>query len=316
VKRGVFDTLKRGFDDNLANWPLIAIRIAQMVLVFAMVIGGMLAMLVPLLLSVGIRVASLHSPESFESAMEALLHNPLLFIWLGVGLFVLIGLLIAIGAFVEAGCARVYVDAERAAGPAVNGLRARFHLFNMQRFLAGATSGWWPVFWMYNLIWSLAALILLVPLAITAVLMFLTRNNQPLMIVFGVGGLLLVIVLAIPLAIVTGMWSNRAVMQWTIDRAGTGAAISASWRAISHDLPRHLGVAACMLVIAFAASSVAGSFGFFAAFAQAAGRDNAFVPLAMMPLRFFSQIVSIACSAAVTSWYAASFAALTVESPR
>jgi hypothetical protein len=316
VKRGVFDTLRRGFDDNVANWPLIAIRVAQMVLMFAIVFAGVLAVVVPLLLSIGIRVATLRSPEAISEAMLALLHNGLLIVWIVAGMLALFALIIAMSAFVEAGCARVYVDAERAAGPAAGGPRARFRVFTMQRFLSGATSGWWPVFWIYNLIWSVAALIVLAPLIVIAALMFVTRNNQPAMVLLGCGGLLLLFLVCIPIVVVTGMWANRAIVERAAGQLGTSDAISVAWRALRHDLGRHLGIAMAILVVAFAASSVAGSFSFIAAFGQIAGRNNGFIPLAMLPLRIFSQILSIACSAAVTSWYVASYAALAVEGPR
>jgi hypothetical protein len=316
VKRSIFDTLKRGFDDNVANWPLIAIRVAQMVLVFALVIGGVLAIVVPLLLSIGIRVAALNSPEAIQDAVGSLLHNWLLFVWIFAGMLLLFVILVAVAAFVEAGCARVYVDAERAAGPAMSGLRARFRVFTMERFLSGATSGWWPVFWIYNIVWSVAAMILLVPLAVIAVLMFITSGNQPAMVILGCGGLLFVFLIAVPIAVVSGMWANRAVVQWTAQRVSTNDAISAAWRAIRQDLGRHVGIAFAMLIIAFAASSVASSFSFMAAFGQIAGRHNPLIPMAMLPLRVFTQFLSVVASAAVTSWYVASYAALAVEGTR
>ncbi|HEX2122882.1 MAG TPA: hypothetical protein VHL59_14720, partial [Thermoanaerobaculia bacterium] len=220
---------------------------------------------------------------------------------------------IAIHSFVEAGSARVLVDAERLAGPATGGARERFRVFSMERWLSGGKDGWWEVFWIYNIAWGLGGLVLLIPALPTIALMIAFRDNPGAAVAMGCFGLIAIFALMFLVAIVVGMWSNRAITEWAVHRAGVRDSLSGGWRAVKNDLGRHLLVALAILVVAFAGSTFFSSFSFIAAFGEAFSRNDGMVNLITIPIRMIAWLFSSAFSALIGSWYMASYSALAVE---
>lgn len=311
MRRPLFDVLKRAFDNTIANWQIILLRFGEMLLFGALAVLTLIAIVVPVLVSVGISVMKLHTLEDFESAMLALAEGWMVLIWIFVAICFLVLVYIAIHSFVEAGCARVYVDAERVAGPDA-GLRNRFEVFSMERWMSGGRSGWWAVFWIYNLAWGLGGLILLIPLVPTIALMLFFNDGSPrAAITTGCLGLVVTLFLGIAVAIVTGMWTTRAIADWAVHRAGARDALGHAWQAIKGDLARHLVIMLAVFAVAIAGSMVFSSFSMFAAFGDVFSRNTAhFVTL---PIRMVGQLLSMIFSGAVTSWYLASYASLAVE---
>lgn len=312
MRRGVVDVLRRGIDNTVANWPLILIRIGESVLFILIAIAGLIAVLAPILVSIGIELADISSPEDVENAFLSLVTRWTLLIWILVALSVMFLIFVAIHSFVEAGCARVYVDAERIAGQAVDGPRSRYRVFSMQRWFTGAADGWWTLFWIYNLAWGAAGLILLIPLLPTIVLMLVAREQPPLAVGIGCFGLFVTLLLMIVVGIATGMWTHRATASWAVRRWGARDALAAGWQAIRGDFGRHLLVAVAVIVVAMAGSTFFASFSFFAGFAEGTGR-SAVANLFTFPARIVVSLFSTAFSAAVTSWYLASYSALATE---
>lgn len=312
MRRGVFDTLRRGLDNAVANWALVVIRVVEVFFFAAVTIAAAIAILVPILVSIGIQVADLTTPEDVESLLLLFLERWVVLLWILAGLSVLLLVFVAIHAFVEAGCARVAVDADRIAGPATEGVRSRYRVFSMQRWLAGAKDGWWTVFWIYNLAWGVAGLILLLPLLPTAVIMLLARETPAVLIATGCIGLVATLFLAILVAIVTSIWTTRAIADWARDRSGASPALAGAWAAIKGDLGRHLLIALAVFVVAMAGSSFFASFSFLAAFGQAM-HERAVFQFFAIPLRLVGTILNWIFSAFVTSWYLATYAALAVE---
>jgi hypothetical protein len=313
VKRGVFDVLRRGVDNTIANWPLVLIRLGEMLLFGVMAVVAVIAAIVPILVSVGIEVSRIETPDDIESAMFALMERWILLVWIFVAIGVLIVLFLMIHAFIEAGSARVYVDAERTAGPAMLGARARFRTFSMERWLAGAKDGWWPVFWIYNLAWAAAGLILLIPLLPTIAGMLLLRERPPAAVATGCVGLVLTGMLFIVVGAVTGIWVNRSIAEWAAHRFGARQALAAGWSAFRGDLGRHLLIFLAVFVAALAGSSFFASFSFFAAFGEVVGRNHGMFQLATFPLRILGSLLNSAFSAIVSAWYLASYSALATE---
>ncbi|HJQ40185.1 MAG TPA: hypothetical protein VKB93_23830 [Thermoanaerobaculia bacterium] len=313
MKRGIFDTLRRGAENTLANWPLSAIRLAEMFVFALATVVTIFAMLVPILVSIGIRIAELSTPDQFEAAMTTLVEKWTLFVWFGAGILVLMLVFVLVHAYVEAGCARVLVDADRAAGPVVVGPRQRYRMFTMDRWLAGAKEGGWSVFWIYNGAWALAALILLIPLIPVAVLMFVFQDNPAVAAGVGCLGLLIFVLIAIVVGITTGMWTKRAIADWAAHRSSARTALATGWRAVKTDFGRHILVALAVIVIAMAASSVASSFSMFGGMGGSFRHDASF-NFVMMPLQFIGSLLSFVVSAFIGNWYLASYAALAVES--
>jgi hypothetical protein len=313
MKRGVIDVLRRGLDDTVANWPLILIRVGETIVFAAISIAAIFVLLVPAAISIGISLSNLKTtPEDIEGVLMLLASRWIVLVWILVGAFILIGVFLAMHSFVEAGCARVFVDAEKAAGAANEGPRSRFHLFSMERWMSGGTSGWWTIFWIYNVAWGLAGLILLIPLIPTIILMLVFGEEPAVLIGVGVAGLAVTVMLGIVVAIITGMWTNRAIVDWAAHGDGANAALSRAWKSFRADLGRHVLVALAALVVAMAGSSFFASFSFFAAFSQATSHHGMF-DLVTLPIRLLVSLASTAFSAFVTNWYVAAYASLAVE---
>lgn len=313
MKRGIIDTLRRGAENTLANWPLSVIRFGEVLLMTIAVIVCAIAALVPLLVSIGIQISKQPSPDEVESLLMKLVENWMIFVWFGLGAVVLLLVFLLIHSYVEAGCARVFADGDRAAGPSPAGGRLRFRAFSADRWIAGAKEGGWTVFWIYNLAWGAAAAILLIPCLPILALLLVFRGNPAASAGIGCLGIALILLFGIVVALVAGMWSNRAIADWAVQRTGARAAVRSGWHAVKTDLGRHLLVALAIFVVAMAGSSVFSSFSMFAAFGSSVSH-NATYDLVVLPVRLIGSILSSAFGALIGSWYLASFTALAVES--
>ena len=312
MRRGVFDVLRRGLDNSVANWGLIVVRLVETLVIGAIAVLTAVAVLVPIFVSIGISLSNIGTPEDIENLYVVLLTKWGLLLWVLLALTVVTLIFVAIHSFVTAGSARVYVDGERMAGEAALGPRARFRVFSTERWLAGAKDGWWTVFWIYNFAWGVAGLILLLPLLPTLVLTLVFRESPPVAIASGCIGLIVTMMLAFVIAVVTGMWTNRAINEWAVHRLGAADSLAAAWQALKRDLGRHLLIAMAMLVIAIAGSSFFASFSFLGALGQTM-HETMVLQLASLPLRMAGTILSSIFSAFVTSWGLASFSSLAVE---
>ncbi|MFP5245315.1 MAG: hypothetical protein ACLGH0_01380 [Thermoanaerobaculia bacterium] len=314
MKRGVIDTLRRGIDNTIANWQIILIRLAETLLFGIIAVAAIIAIVVPIFVSFGIELANLGTPESVESAMLAMMDKWILLVWIFVIISVLLLVFALIHSFVTAGCARVYVDGERVVGAPVTGPRSRFRVFSMERWYSGAADGWWTLFWIYNLGWGLAGLILLIPLVPTALLMLLFRETPEALLATGCVGMILTVMLMLIVTIVTAMWTTRAITDWAVRREGARDALSSGWRSLKSDFGRHLLIALAVLVVTLAGSSFFATFGFFASFGEALGRhSDPFAGIFTFPLRFAGSFLNSIFSAAVGSWFLAAYGALAVE---
>ena len=313
MKRGVFDVLRRGLDNTIANWPLILLRLGANLLYGALAIGGAIAILIPTLISIGIRFENIASPDDVASALEILLQQWIIFVWIFLGITLLTLVILLVHSFVTAGAARVTVDADRAAGPAIEGPRSRYRVFSMERWLAGATDGWWTLFWIYNLAWGAAGLILLIPLIPTILLMLAFREDERIAVATGCLGLVVTLLLMIGVGIVTNMWTTRAIAGWAVRRAGARDALRAGWRACRDDFLRHAGVAISILIIGMAGSAFFAGFSLLGAFGDIVGQEAGYGGFFLFPVRILASLASTLFSAAVTGWYLAAYSALAVE---
>lgn len=312
MRRGVFDTLRRGLDNTVVNWPLVAIRLAETILFLTIAAVAILAILIPIVVSAGISLANIDDAGDIENVMLSLMSRWMILIWIFLAVSILMVVFVAIHAFVEAGSARVYVDAERIAGDAVDGPRMRYRLFSVDRWLTGGRDGWWSVFWIYNIAWGLLSLVLLIPLLPTGLMLLIFREQAPVAVLSGCLGLVATLMLLLLGAIVTAIWTNRAIAEWAVRRLGARDALAASWRAIKGDPGRHVLIALAILVVSLAGSTFFASFSFLAGIGESMGNSEVFM-LVTLPMRILASLVSSAFSALVTGWYLASYAALAVE---
>jgi len=303
--RNTTDTLRRGFDSTLANWPLIAIRIAESFLFLAIVIGFVIAAVVPLAVSAGFSRFDLESPDELPNAIAGFLINHWILIIYALAIFMLLlVVLIALHSFVEAGNAQVLVDAEHA---------PQFQAFNMNRWLHGGRGAWWSVFWIYNFAWSVAGIILLVPLLLTIVVMLLVSATGP-KIALGCFGLAITFIIGIPLAVLTAIWTQKAIAVCVARGVAGRAALGQAWAAIRSDFGRHFAVAFLLMAITFGGSMVISMFTAPMSIMSSASHGAApLVSLMFAPMRIVTSLLQSVFSAAVGLWFLASFIGMTEE---
>lgn len=317
MKRGVFDVLRRGFDNTLANWPLLLLRLAETFVFAGIIIGAVIAIVVPVLVSFGMsidRLRDLLTTTELEALPEFLLRLGaiaayILLVALVVGL-----LLTAIHAFLVAGCARVYADGERLAGPSTTGPRTRFALFSLQRWWTGGADGWWTVFWIYNLAWGAGSVLLMIPLLPTFALLLGLQDTPEVAAGIGCLGLGVTLLLGLVVGVGVTLWSTRAITAWSVRRSGARDALAAGWAAVRADLGRHLLIGLAVFVVGMAGSSLFAGFSLFGTFAQATSRDQPLLGLFALPVRAIGWLLSSAFSAAIGGWFLASYGVLANES--
>lgn len=312
-RRGVFDVLRRGADNTIANWQLILIRLGEMLVVGVLAVITVVAAFLPILVSVGIELSKISTPDDIANAALALMERWILLVWVVVAILTLGLILTALHAFVEAGSARIYVDAERTAGPGMTGLRTRFGVFSMERWLAGAKDGWWTLFWIYNVAGAAACTILLIPLLPTIAGMLLMREQQGAAIAIGCAGLAVTALLMLVVGVFTGMWINRAINEWAAHGYGVRESLAAGRAALRVDLGRHLLILIAVFVVAMAGASFFSSFSFFAAFGDVFGSRHGGINFSFAPIRLVGSLLSSVFSAVVSAWYLAAYAALATE---
>lgn len=312
MTRTAADALRRGFDNVLANWPLLVIRMAEglafTIIIFGAILGIVLGVVAA---SFGIDFDfSTATPESVLGVIEALLSR-WVFVVLGiVALFAVLFVLMLIHCFIEAGIVRVHVDAERAAGPALLGPRSRYQQYTSDRWIAGAKSGWRVLFGIYNVIWGLWAVLLLIPFLPVAIGTLLMIRQEDMGAAAGIGciGFALLVLFMIPVTIMAAVWSRKAIVIALARNTSTRDSIALAWREIRSDFLRHLLVALAVMAVGLAMSGFLAGFGFVGSFSK----SPAFLMM-LVPLRILSSVLNSLISGAMASWLTASFAALTPE---
>jgi len=303
--RNTTDTLRRGFDSTLANWPLIAIRIVESLLFVIIVIGCVVAAIIPIAVSAGFSKFDFDKADDAANAIASFLVNHWIVIVYALAIFTLLLIvLIAVHAFVEAGNARVFVDAEHT---------AQFRAFNMERWLRGGREGWWGVFWIYNAAWTVAGVILLVPLLLTIVALFLV-DPPGAKVALGCAGLAITFIIGIPLAVLTAIWTQKAIAV-CISRGVAGrAALSQAWAGIRADFGRHFAVAFLLMAITFGGSMMISMFTApMSLMSGSASHGAPLVSLMFAPARVVSSLLQSVFSAGVGLWFLASFIGMTEE---
>jgi hypothetical protein len=314
VKRGVFDILRRGFDNTIANWQLSLLRFLEAFVFMLIAVAAIVAIVLPIALSFGIDAMDLNTPEDVAGAIAALGAKWLMLLWVFLGVAVMLTLFLLVHSFVVAGCARVFVDGDRVAGPALDGPRARYRAFTFERWFAGAKAGWWRVFWIYNVIMAVLGLFLLIPLVPTLIALFFLRGaSEGPIIMTSCLGLAATMVLGFFVMIVGIIWSNRAIVAWTVHRGGAIESVETGWAAIRADLGRHLLAAIALFVVTMAGSAFFASFSFFAGIGEAMGSRNSAFMVMTLPLRFLGSLLNSAFSAAIGSWFVATYAAIATD---
>ena len=312
MSRSTTDVLRRGLDSTLANWPLIAIHIAESFLFILIIIGSVIAAIIPVAVAAGLSNFDLKNAENPAEAIAAIVVGHwALILYILVIITFLLAVLIAIHSFVEAGNARVFVDAEHATrGVAAPG-RDAFRAFSMDRWLKGGRISWWSVFWIYNLVWGFGGLILLIPLLLTILAMFAASEPGP-RVAIGCGGLVISLVVAIPVMILIGIWAQKAIAVCVARAATATAALKEGWDGIRADFGRHFAVAFIVFVVAFGGAMAISMFTMPMSMLRGAS-NTPFFAIAFAPAQIVVSFAQGVFSAAVGLWFLASYVGLTEE---
>jgi hypothetical protein len=151
LKRSLPDVLRRGLDSTIANWPVIALRIAESVVLIGICIAAVIVAVVPAVVAAGLsKDEIINSSDPPAAIIGWLIGHLMLFVWMFALAFVVFGVLLAIHAFFEGGAAQIYVDAERNAKRVPAPGRDGFRAFSVDRWLAGGAASWWRIFLLYN----------------------------------------------------------------------------------------------------------------------------------------------------------------------
>lgn len=309
MKRSVTDVIRRGFESTVANWPLLLIRIAEGIVFIIIVVVAVIAAIIPVAMSIGWNKIDLQSVEDPAEVFAALLSAYWVVLLYLFGLITaLLVVLVAIHSFVEAGCARVYVDAEKVAGAVEAPTRNQFAVFSADRWFAGGRQDWWPVFWIYNVAWGVAGLIMLAPLLVVLSVMLLLRDNPAAAMGVSCLGLVVSALFIFVVAVVTAIWCQKAIVVCVARLHRATGALGAAWTEFKLDAGRHIAVALILYLL-----MIVGSLVFASLSAGTSLYDRPSFSIALMPMQLVSSLFNTIFSAAMTSWFLACFAALTVE---
>ncbi len=302
----VFQPIQRGFDNTIANWPVALIFLVEAVLLTGAVVGGIFAGAASLGLVSALRHPR-HEPDP-EVIAAWIVHHPLLLAG-AILLLLVVGLVaMIVHSFVVGGATAVFLDGDRAATGEVP-RRAQFRVFSMNRFMAGGSRTWWPVFLIYNIVWGVFTLIILVPVVIFLIVALITSEPAVLSVVgcFGGGVLLFVAIVG---SLVCWVWSRLAI---TLSVAAGGRVREPLREAVELGIRRFAEV-----FVAFAAMVVA-SMGLsmvFFTFNTGVSLIAAIpvVGLLMIPLQVFFALIQMGLSTVISTCLIACLAAIVAGS--
>jgi len=219
---------------------------------------------------------------------------------------------VAVHAFVTAGAVRIFVDAERAVPETPEPRREQFAAFALERWSEGGRAAWLRLFWIYNGTWGLYGLLLLVPTLLFALLISFafSAENTAAIVAATCGGVALLFGIAVLLAFVIAIWTQKAVVVCIARDVSAAKAMRSGWAETRGDFLRLFLVYLLITVVAVGVSSVLSSA--FTPFTFGA-RVNNVVALLTGPVQIASFAVQMAVGSAVTSWLIACFAAMTTE---
>jgi hypothetical protein len=310
LKRSLSDVLRRGLDSTIANWPVIALRIAESVVLIGIVIASIIVAIVPAIVAAGLSKDEIMSSSDPASAIVGwLIGHLMLFVWMFALAFIVLGVLMAIHAFVEGGAAQIYVDAERNAKRHPGGGRDAFRAFSVDRWLAGGAASWWRIFWMYNWAWSVGLLFVLVPLMLTIAGLVLISDTAGRVVV-GCAGLAIAILILIPVGIIVSIWCAKAITICVARSLPARESLRLGWRAVRDDLGRHVAVAVIAFVVSMALNSIVSAFSIPMTITQ---HQMPSMALIFTPVRLASGVIQSIVSAAVGAWLIACFVSMTEE---
>ena len=306
------EILRRGFDNMVANWPLLLIRLGEVFVFVIVIIAAAIAAIIPIVVSVaGTNWQSLVERNDAPQAVAQMMlsHLPL-FLFLFVLVSVVMIVFLAVHSFVEGGSVRIYADGEFAARSVSAGprpARAAFRAFGGERWLSGGKRDWWPIFLIYNIAWFFGGMIILLPFIVVSVL-FIIGMMKPVAMVVGCLVAVVSFFFVLLVAILTGIWCNKAIVICVARTLSAVESLRVALADIRNDFMRHFVVAFVLMMISFGGALLISSFGIGMSFVRDPG-----AMFMLMPLRMAMQVASQILSLGVAAWMIASFTALTID---
>jgi hypothetical protein len=314
LKRTLTDVLRRGILSTLANWPVILTRVAESLVLFGAVVVSIIGCIVPLLVSAGIGAWELPatSQNAWEMMARIFAQHAALFAYLFLFILVMGLVMVVIHAFVSAGAVRIFVDADRAVPDTPEPRREQFAAFTLERWSEGARAAWLRLFWIYNGTWGVYGLLLLVPTLLFALLISVavSAENTAAVIAATCGGVALLVGIAVLLAFVIAIWTQKAVVICVARDLSAAAALRIGWAETRADFLRLFLVYFLIAVVTAGVGSVLSSA--FAPFTFGARVNNLWAILTG-PVQIASFALQMAVGNAIASWLIACFAAMTEE---
>ena len=301
---GGIDIIQRSLRNVFANWPLLLIRIAEAVAVAIVMVGAFVAAFLPSAIGVFSSIRSGGGPEQFA---EALLAHPVLLI-LGF-LVVCLGLVaaLAIHAFIEAGAVGIYLEGWKAAAALGSQNRQVYDRFSSDAWIAHARRSWWKVFLVYNAIWGLFGLILILPLiAIGVAIVGMVQQNA--LAAIGCLGAGVLIVVTLVASLIFNVWTRLAVAD-AVERSGTaGESVRRGWQLIFGRLSDVVVVVAVFIGVSIGTMVIFGSLYFVI------GIISNLAPLASLPVQLMVSLGNNVLSVILSGWLAAAMAGVLLKS--
>ena len=299
-----YSAIQRGFDNVIANWPLLLIRLAENAALAFVIIAAVFGAILPIAFF-GAFAEELRDFQTPQELLDAMLGTPLLMIlYVFLILSLVLTMALAIHSFVQGGVVGCYLEGERKAKMAGPGERSRFKVFTPDLWIRYGRRDWWPLFLIYNATWGLFGLILLLPLIALLVLIFSVRDTDAV-IPLTCGGLVVVFLLMFLGAIVVHLWSTCAIVLRSTGRQ-VGAALSEGWRVTVRRIVPLIVLAIIALAVSFAAAGSIGVGGFgLGVISSVPG-----MALLTIPVQIGISFLQTAVSIAVYSWFLAAVISL------
>lgn len=293
----------------LANWPLLLIRIAESIVMIIVTLVAIVAVIVPIVMSfTGGESFPQGDPNDLATFFLTVIAGHLaMILYILVLITIVLTVWIGVHSFVEAGSARIYVDSMQRNAAATVPTRNELNAFTLPRWGQGGKDGWWAVFWIYNIAWAIAFVILIIPIVLFGGLAILFRENGPMAAITGCLGLFVLLAVLLPVGVATAICTQKAIVNVFAKGTGASDSLRLAWREFRADFGRHLAVAAVMFVVSIGLAIVASSFSIMAQFGHSSPS------VMMIPLQFSSSIINSIFGAAIGAWFLACFAALAVE---
>lgn len=314
MKSDPFTIIKRGVTATAANWPLLFVQLAEMIVLVIVIIAGVAASIAAVGLSIDWEtISGLGAPGSdpekiAEAVAEWFVSNIEAAAIIGLLVFLVFGVVSLIHSYFQAGVTGIFVEYEQRGE--TWSWKDAWERFRLGRVVDLAIARGWRTFWVYNVVWGVAGLFLLVPVVLVLALVLLLGESAATVVV-ACCGIVLLVVAGILLAIVAGAWAQLAITIGIATPRGAVAASSAAGDLIRARLAAVLIVMLVFFAASIGVSTVSSTMGLaFDSASLLPGGD-----LLALPLRIAFTFVSSIASSILGLCLASCFAIIVHEGP-